>query len=299
MGQDRHIGGGEALRGAVERGLVDGTQTERVADRDLARHAMGPAPLGDHAKLFGANLARIVEMDVDTDAAPFGDPEDGIELAGGIAVDAGRIDTADKIGALADRGIEQLDGPRRRQDAALGERDDLDGDGVAETLARRQDALEVVEARLGIDIDMGAKVGRALAQHPSYEVGRPLLNRQREVPADPLLGLDAIAQGRTGGMGHPGQSEERLVEMKMTVDQTGKDQSATGVQLAVLGDIEVRPDVGDDAAQHDDIDAVRRRMPSVPEHEVVANRHRAYPQRTVYDCNSRPPIPECPQEKTE
>jgi hypothetical protein len=65
-------------------------------------------------------------MHVDADTVPFCDRKNRIELSGNIAIDACRIQAADKIGAVADRPIEQMGSARVRNYAALRESDDLD-----------------------------------------------------------------------------------------------------------------------------------------------------------------------------
>ena len=65
-------------------------------------------------------------MHVDADTMQFRDRKNRIKLSGNIAIDASRIEAADKIGAVADRLIEQIGRTRVRNHAALRESDDLD-----------------------------------------------------------------------------------------------------------------------------------------------------------------------------
>jgi hypothetical protein len=67
-----------------------------------------------------------VKVHVDADTVPFCDRENRIKLSGNIAIDACRIQAADKIGAVADRLIEQMGSAWVRNYAALRESDDLD-----------------------------------------------------------------------------------------------------------------------------------------------------------------------------
>ena len=60
---------------------------------------------GDRHQLGDAALAAVVQMDVDTHAAAFGDGEDRIEMAVEIAVDADGIEAAHEVGALGDGGV--------------------------------------------------------------------------------------------------------------------------------------------------------------------------------------------------
>ena len=117
-------------------------QREGMADRDLAVQARAPRCAAAIAVICGdAAFAAVMQMDVDADAAPFGDAEDRIEMAIEIAVDADGIEAAHKVGALGDRGIQQIGGAGRASDAALREGHDLDGDEVAEALAHLQDLM--------------------------------------------------------------------------------------------------------------------------------------------------------------
>ena len=85
-------------------------------------------------------------MDVDADAVPLGDREDRVEMARHVVVDAGRVEPADEVGAVADRVVEKIGDARARNDAALRKRDDLDVDQVADCLAHPEQRVQPVEA---------------------------------------------------------------------------------------------------------------------------------------------------------
>ena len=76
-------------------GAID-SEREGVADRDASLHAGGDRPFGDVAKLRSAGLAAVVQMNVDSLAEPLGEAEDDVELALGVAVEAGRVEAADR-----------------------------------------------------------------------------------------------------------------------------------------------------------------------------------------------------------
>ena len=149
VAHDRNAGLGQEVGRALGQVGRHRAQRKGVAHRDLALQAGRPGALGDRTDLGQAAFAAVVQMDVDADAAALGDGEDRIEMAVEVAVDADRVEAAQKVGALGDGGVEQRRGARRAQDAALREGHDLDGDEVAEALAHLQDLVEVPEARAG------------------------------------------------------------------------------------------------------------------------------------------------------
>ena len=164
-------------------------------------------------------------MDVDAHAAPLSDGEDRVEVAVEIAIDADGIEAAQKVGALGDGGVEQGCRARRAQDAALREGDDLDGDEVAEALADLQDLVEVFQAELVVDVDVAAHVQRAAGDDLANQIGAGLRFGDGTRRAYLALGLDAVGDAIARRLvGHPGQAEQRLVEMDMAVDQRRQDE---------------------------------------------------------------------------
>ena len=71
-----------------------------MADRDPAGEAQRRGPLRDQAQLPGPERPRIVQVNIDADAAPLGEAEDDIEMPFRIAVDARRVEAADEVGAV-------------------------------------------------------------------------------------------------------------------------------------------------------------------------------------------------------
>src|SRR4029453_1908693 len=115
-----------------------------------------------------------VQMNIDADAAPFGDGEDCVEVAVEIAVDAHRIEATQKVGALADGGVEQRGRTGGAQDAALREGDDLDRHQAAKPFADRQDLVEVPEAKLVVDVDVAAHMQRTAGHDLAHQIGAGL-----------------------------------------------------------------------------------------------------------------------------
>lgn len=97
-----------------------------------------------------------MEVDVDAQAVPVGDPEDQVELGVERLVEADRVDAAHDVDATgAGRLLQELRGAGRPQDAVLRESDDLHVDRVPQRLARGADTLDTGKAESGGDIDMG------------------------------------------------------------------------------------------------------------------------------------------------
>ena len=111
VGHDGDAGARERFGGAAELVIVDRAKGEGVADRDAAGEAERAVRAGDLAELEAAERTGIVEVDVDADAVPLGDPEDRIEMAVDVVVDAGGIESADEVGAGADRLVEEIGVP--------------------------------------------------------------------------------------------------------------------------------------------------------------------------------------------
>ena len=85
---DRDFRAGERVGGLREQVWPDGSERERVADRDAALHARRDRPIGDVAQLGGPGLAAVMEMNVDSLAEALGETEDDVELAFDVAVEA-------------------------------------------------------------------------------------------------------------------------------------------------------------------------------------------------------------------
>ena len=67
-----------------------------MADRDAPLHASGDRSIRDVAQLGGPGLAAVMEMNVDSLAEALGEAEDDVELAFDVAVEARRIEPADR-----------------------------------------------------------------------------------------------------------------------------------------------------------------------------------------------------------
>jgi hypothetical protein len=133
-----------------------------MADGDPPLHSSRDRPFRDLLKLQGAYLSNVVEMDVDSLSKSLGETEDDVELASDIAVKAGGVQAADKVGTGPQRLLEQLRRAAFGDNAALRERDKLDIDPVAIGVAHSQHGLEVGESNVVVDVDMTARARGAV-----------------------------------------------------------------------------------------------------------------------------------------
>ena len=159
-----------------------------------------------------------------------------------------RIEPADKIGAGADRLIEELGGTLVGDDAALREGDELDADHVANRLAHVEECLEPGEADLTIDVDVAAQKGRAIADHSPDQPERSLLHRVGKLAANFLLAGDAFGNRIARPMRLERQPEERLVEVDMTVNQARNEKRAGEIDALGASRRAHLADLGDPAA---------------------------------------------------
>ena len=106
-------------------------------------------------------------------------------------------------------------------------------DQVAEAFADLQDLVEVFQAELVVDVDVAAHVQRAAGHDLAHQVGAGLRFGDGARRAHLALGLDAVGDAIARRLvGHPGQAEQRLVEMDMAVDQRRQDQRAAEIEVA-------------------------------------------------------------------
>ena len=140
-GQDGDAGAGEGFGGGGEGVGRCIAEAVGVADGDLAAEAQSAGAFGDEVELEQAERAAFVEVDIDALVVLFGEAEDDVEAALGVAVDIGGVEAADQVGAFAEGGVEKVGGAGGGEDAALREGDDLDVDVVGVALADAQRRL--------------------------------------------------------------------------------------------------------------------------------------------------------------
>ncbi len=193
---------------ASNKRVVEFAETEGVAHRDPAGKAERRGALGDHLQFARAYRAAVVQVNVDADAAPFGDAEDDVEMRFGVAVDALRIEAADEIGAFARRRVEEIGDAGLAQDARLRKGDDLHVDEMRVSLLELQQRFEPGEPGLGVDVDMAAQRRRPIAPTDARSAGRraprPRAERCGAAAAPPRCGRRSCR--REYGAGRAGRS---------------------------------------------------------------------------------------------
>ena len=91
-----------------------------MGNRDLAIQAARFRTPRNFLDFEDAKQIAVMQVDVDTDAVPLREFENRIEMSCDIVVISGRIETADQIGAVVDRLIEQIDRvPEQRRSEEL------------------------------------------------------------------------------------------------------------------------------------------------------------------------------------
>lgn len=207
-----------------------------VAQGECMRHGHLPGEperlrsVHDLAHLPSAQLAAIVEMKIDTDAAAISDREDRVEMFHRRSVEPRGVDSADEVSACRHGGVEQIDGPRGDEHPTLGERDDLHLDLLRTVVCRLADLLDRGHSVVEIDIDVGAdQCGTALDVRIEQCTGP--FQHGRKVTTAVAFVVDETGEPtlRIGRMGTPRKSPHRLVEVGVPVDQAGERQVAVAV----------------------------------------------------------------------
>ena len=164
IGRRQHGAGDTGLRHAVRHARqmfgARGRELGDVADRDPPAIAEA---IGEPAHLIEVEFVRAlaeVEVHVDIDIELASHREHAVDLAGGIAVRIGG--GADDAGAAFQRLHHQLVGARIVEQPLLRKDADLQVDRPAVGLDQRQHAVEAPHADAGVDLQVGAHVGRAL-----------------------------------------------------------------------------------------------------------------------------------------
>ena len=100
---DRDFGARQVIGGLFEKARRNGPERERVANRDAPVHAGGDRSFGDVVNLGCPGLAAVVQVNVDSLAEPFSEPENDVELTFDVSVETGRVQAADQVGACRER----------------------------------------------------------------------------------------------------------------------------------------------------------------------------------------------------
>lgn len=218
--------------------------------------ALEPERLGaveDQVELERAEIAPVVEVDVDPRAMLGGDRHDRVKLADRVAVDACGVEAADVLDAVGGGAGEQIDHARPAQHAVLRERDDLARHGLAVVGERFAHHLDAAQPDAGVDIDVRADARRAVphefCEHPAGDVyaGDAEFVAPRALVPDAALGA-ALAPVRL-----PRPAPPRLVDVRVGVDESGDREQSAPVDLGIAdGLADGRAERGDRAVLVDE-----------------------------------------------
>jgi hypothetical protein len=258
---------------------VDLAEAVGVADDDPPTEPAARRLRRDPPQLETAERAGVVEVDVDPLAVALGDPEDDLQLSLDVAVEPGRVEAADDVGAEHDRLLQQRRRAEVAQHARLREGDDLHAREVADALARLQHRLDARQAVARVDVDVRAQVAGAEGDHASGHRDGTLGDRRRRVDLGErrTLGLDPAAQRRLRDVRPPRQPRERLVEVDVAVHERRRQQRAAEVDP--LGAGRARVGLRGRADRRDRPAVQQDRRPLAARRCHAARRHRAAGQR--------------------
>ncbi|MGI4764375.1 MAG: hypothetical protein ACRYGP_04820, partial [Janthinobacterium lividum] len=214
----------EHFGAASEIAVVDGSERVGMTDRDAAAQPRGQGATCDATQLEGPEWPRVVKVDVYTDAAPFRDGEDGIEMTIDVSVDACGIQAAHEVGAHGHGRVEQVCRTWVAQDSALWKRDDLNVDHVLIKLLQAQHRLESRQSDLGVDVYVAANRTRPEAHDLLNQSSAPLLDRQRQRLAQVFLSADPLSHGGARAVRNQRQAKQRLVKVDVPVDERRRQQ---------------------------------------------------------------------------
>jgi hypothetical protein len=164
------------------------------------------------------------QMDVDSLAERLGEAENEVELAVDVAVEAGRVEAADQVGAGHQGRGQEVGRPGLGRHAALREGDELNVDPVAKGLAHPDHSFEIVEADIVVDIDMAAGARHAVHDQRTDKRRRAGLNRQGHLMALGPLDDNALAHAASLDMRQAGRAPMSLVEMEVPVDERREEE---------------------------------------------------------------------------
>ncbi|MNG93554.1 hypothetical protein D3C79_525240 [compost metagenome] len=156
IGHDRDPGLGKACGDALKYLFSHLAKGIGMTDTHTPLQTGGAGAFGDPLQLFNTLQARLVQVDVDLNTMPFGNPEDHLQLTFGITVKGGRIDAADHLGAVANGRFQYVSGTRAGHHPGLRKGYQLNVDDTAPFLPCLHHRMQVAQAGGGIDIDMAA-----------------------------------------------------------------------------------------------------------------------------------------------
>ena len=229
-GRHRDVQLGELVDEPARGGLGDAAQLVGVGHGDLALHPQGAGALEHQVRAEDAQLAGLVEVDIDGDLVLFGEAEDDVQVPGGVAVQAARIDAAHDVGA----GLECL--PSMSGTVPSSRRRPACGNAMMSTSAwslncslAASDGIETFEPAVDVDLGVGADAGGAARDHPPEGVVDPFL--QRDLGVAPVLPVvhHHGPHARTAGVLAERQADAGRVQVHVDVGERRQQEPAAAL----------------------------------------------------------------------
>ncbi|MDA0951051.1 MAG: hypothetical protein O3A38_00180 [Proteobacteria bacterium] len=120
------------------------------------------------------------------------------------------------------------------------------------------------------DVDMAADRRGAAREHVAHHTGRLQRGVEAQLGHHGTFVGDLVDQVRTGAMGVPGQTDQRLVEMGMGIDQARQQQTAGTVDAPRIGrGIDRLAARGDLPVAHQDVADLSTPGPRARYHDIT------------------------------
>ena len=161
-----------------------------------------------------------MKVEVDRGTRAISQAEECIEGRDGVSVQAGGVDPADDGRPGVDRGRHQLGRAWADEHALLRERHQLDIDDTSESRGRLQGALDVTEAYLRVNVDVGAYVGRTVIAVCGQQPRGALGHGGQTATAFTLMGEEAGQPG-LGPVWAPRLAPQGGGDVGVTIDESG------------------------------------------------------------------------------
>ena len=141
-----------------------------------------------------------------------------------VAVYGAGIDATNHIGTCLHRLVHQVQRAGATQKARLGKSHNVDIHKIGIGVARCHNPFDAPQTMIGIDIHMTADMRRAMAGRKHNLPCRLTGWINIDGPLQVALIIDLVNQARPGTVRVPAHTPERLIEMRMRLDQTGQNQ---------------------------------------------------------------------------
>src|SRR5262245_9717864 len=131
--------------------------------------AAADGPVDDQLDLEAAEVAAVVEVEVDAYTVPLGEVEDRVELPDRVTVDGRRVQPTEGVDLAAGGLVEQLEHARAAQQDVLRKRDHGQLDGGSERIGGVPDDVESPQAQPRVHVHVRPDRRRAVPEElPQY-----------------------------------------------------------------------------------------------------------------------------------